>query len=74
MELVADWPPKNKNFSFEHFLSTARQVRLDDEDLGGHVPVTVACQGCRIAEASSGLAEGNLVRGASTPLQLSVKS
>lgn len=74
VELSATWPPKNKkNFFFEQFLSSAREVGLADEDTSGHVPVTVECDGCRIAEASSGVPEKNFVRGGNTPLTLSVK-
>ena len=74
VELVAEWPPKKKrNFFFEHFLDSAREVGLEDEDSSGHVPVTVECDGCRVTSASSGLADKNLVRGANTPLTLSVK-
>ncbi len=74
VELVAGWPPKNKkNFFFDHLLDRGREVGLNDENLGGHVPVTVECDGCRISDASSGLADKNFVRGAETPLRLSVK-
>ena len=35
--------------------------------------MTVECDGCRITDASSGLADKNFVRAAHTPLELSVK-
>jgi hypothetical protein len=63
-----------KNFFFALFSPRlARRVELGDKDPSGHVPVTAECEQCKITAASSGIADGNLVRGANTPLRLTVK-
>jgi hypothetical protein len=73
VELSARWPPQKKNFFFALFSPRlVRRVELGDEDPSGHVPVTAECEQCEITAASSGIADGNLVRGASTPLRLTV--
>ena len=69
VELAADWPPEKKLF---FFFRRARQVEVRDEDETGHVPVTAECDGCSVTDASSGVADKNFVRGANTPLQLTV--
>ena len=74
VELSAAWPEKKKrNLLFDHFLDRGRRVELRDEDETGHVPVAAECRGCTISDASSGLADGPVVRGANTPLALVVK-
>ena len=72
--LSAPWPEKKKiNFFFDHFLNSGRRVELRDEDETGHVPVTADCSGCSIVEATSGVPDGSLVRGASTPLRVTIR-
>jgi hypothetical protein len=75
VELSAQWPQQKKNNFFFALFSPRppREVELKDEDPSGHVPVTAECEQCEIAAASSGIADGNLVRGASTPLRLTIK-
>jgi hypothetical protein len=74
VELSAAWPPeKKKNVFFALFLDTARDVELRDEDPAGHVPVSAECVQCRVTTSNSGVADGNFVRGADTPLRLTVK-
>lgn len=74
VELSSPWPEKKKkNFFFDHFLNGARDVELRDEDETGHVPVTVECDRCTVTDASSGVPDGVLVRGANTPLHLHVR-
>ena len=74
VELSTPWPPKiKKNFFFELFAGSGRTVEVLDEDPTGHVPVSVECDQCTVTEASSGLPDGNLVRGGNTPLKLVVK-
>ena len=71
VELSVSWPEKkNKFFSF---FSSRRAVELRDEDETGHVPVVVECEQCTVTDASSGVADGPLVRGANTPLRLTVR-
>lgn len=70
VDLSAQWPAEKKLF---FFFRRPRQVELRDEDQTGHVPAGVECEGCRVTGASSGVADGSLVRGASTPLRLSVE-
>ena len=71
VELSVSWPEKkNKFFSF---FSSRRAVELRDEDETGHVPVVVECEQCTVTNASSGVADGPLVRGANTPLRLTVR-
>lgn len=70
VELSAPWPPAG---FWRRVFGTARRLELDDVDETGHVPVTAECIGCRVSEASSGVADGNLVRGANTPLSLAVQ-
>jgi hypothetical protein len=69
VELHADWPPQ----TFWQRLFSSRRVELRDVDESGHVPVAAECVGCRISEASSGVADGPYVRAANTPLVLAVK-
>jgi len=74
VELSSAWPEKKKkNFFFDHFLNTTRDVGLQDEDETGHVPVAVECDRCTVTNASSGVPDGPLVRGANTPLHLDVR-
>ena len=70
VELSAPWPEKKNFFSF---FSRGRQVELRDEDETGHVPVTAECERCTVTSASSGVADGPFVRGANTPLRLTVR-
>jgi len=69
VELSADWPEKK----FFSFFNGGRAVELRDEDETGHVPVVVECEQCTVTDASSGVADGPLVRGANTPLRLTVR-
>ena len=63
LELSADWPEGKGDWR------SRRKVVLRDESPAGHVPVSVICDGCRIADASSGSWEkGEAVRGATTSL------
>jgi len=50
-----------------------RHLELRDVDESGHVPVTAECLDCTVSDASSGLPDKNLVRGAQTPLVLTVR-
>ena len=69
VELFAPWPEKK----FFSFFNGGRAVELRDEDETGHVPVIVECEQCRVTDATSGVADGPLVRGANTPLRLTVR-
>jgi hypothetical protein len=73
VELSSPWPEKKKKiFFFDHFLDSTRDVELRDEDETGHVPVTVECDHCTVTDASSGVPDGALVRGANTPIHLRI--
>jgi hypothetical protein len=74
VELSSPWPEKiKKNFFFDHFLNTPREVELQDEDETGHVPASVDCDQCTVTDASSGIADGPNVRAANTPFRLKVR-
>ena len=66
VELFAQWPPQ----TFWQRVFGGRRAELRDVDESGHVPVTAECVDCRVSDASSGVPDGALVRGANTPLEL----
>ncbi|MGZ6141873.1 MAG: hypothetical protein ACXWLM_00985 [Myxococcales bacterium] len=74
VELSNPWPEKiKKNFFFDHFLNRGREVEVRDEDQTGHVPIAVECDQCAVTDATSGVADGPHVRGANTPLRLTIR-
>ena len=50
-----------------------RRLELRDQDETGHVPAAAECIDCSVSDASSGLPDRNLVRGANTPLEMRVR-
>jgi hypothetical protein len=69
--LRGSWPQTSGDWLGRH------RVELRDDDESGHVPVAVECEGVSVSDSTSGVADGDFIRGATTspgaPLILKVR-